>query len=326
LLRTAIRVLIVLVLAVAGALVVMQRTNPTPRRAAGWTQLSSMPQARGEVAAAAFEGTLYVLGGLRGFTTTSDVVTAYDVAADRWERLSYTVPERHHAAAAAGRDGVYVSGGASSATDWTPTRDVFIVGPRRMSRQPRMPEGRQGHAMVSLGSRLYVVGGVGPTDDTLAYAYASKKWERRASLPGPRDHLRAVEWNRKIWAIGGRAGDVLDRVDVYDPRRDIWTSGPPLPTPMSAMVVGVLGGRLHVIGGEDPDLVGGRVIPSHFSLGLGERRWHREPQVMLPVHGAGFGEHRGRLYIAGGASRQGALSTISWTAVTQSFDPEDTGR
>ncbi|MGH7856193.1 MAG: hypothetical protein ACREQY_02610, partial [Candidatus Binatia bacterium] len=107
----------------------------------------------------------------------------------------------------------------------------------------------------------------------------------------------------------------------YDPRADRWRRGPDLPEPMSAMAVGVVGGRLHVAGGEDPDLLGG-TIDAHFSLGPGERTWERASRPLLPVHGAAFGVAGDRLFVAGGASRQGALSVVSWTGVTQAFEPD----
>jgi hypothetical protein len=90
---------------------------------------------------------------------------------------------------------------------------------------------------------------------------------------------------------------------------------------MSAMAVGVIDDELHVIGGEDPDLTGG-VSKKHFVLERGSDRWREAPVPVLPVHGGAFGVYRGRLIVAGGASRQGALSTISWTGVTQSFEPD----
>ena len=277
-----------------------------------------MPEPRGEVAAAVARGRLVVVGGLRGLTTTSGAVSIYDIRRDRW-RSAPPVRGVHHAAAAAiGRD-VYVSGGARSVTDWTPTDQVLRIRPDgRATRVTPMPEGRQGHAMVALRGRLYVVGGVGTSDRTLIYNSRTRQWSTGAALPDGRDHLRAVVWEDRIWALGGRSGDPSRRVDIYDPQRDAWTRGPALPEPMSAMAVGWLEGALHVVGGEDPDLTGG-VSNKHFALRSATGRWRSAQRPVLPVHGGGFGVVSNRLYIAGGASRQGALSTISWTGVTQSF-------
>jgi hypothetical protein len=90
---------------------------------------------------------------------------------------------------------------------------------------------------------------------------------------------------------------------------------------MSAMAVGVLEGSLHVVGGEDPSAFGGRVIDGHFVLRRSSQRWTAGSRPLLPVHGAGYAVHGDRLIIAGGASRQGAFSILSWTGLTQIFAP-----
>ena len=94
---------------------------------------------------------------------------------------------------------------------------------------------------------------------------------------------------------------------VYDPGRDAWRDGPALPEPMSAMAVGVLDDALHVVGGEDPAPISGGVSDDHFVLAHRSDRWVRLGPPLLPVHGAGFGTFRDRLFVVGGASRQGAL-------------------
>jgi hypothetical protein len=125
---------------------------------------------------------------------------------------------------------------------------------------------------------------------------------------------------KKVWAIGGRVGgEPTKSVDIYDPAKDSWRPGPPLPEAMSAMAVGVLGKNLHVIGGEDPDVIGGGVSQSHFVLRSGSDDWEREAPPPLSVHGAGYGVIADTLIVTGGASRQGALSVLSWTDLTQLF-------
>ncbi len=322
LLRWLVRLVFIVVVVVALVVTVLWLTRPQPASSPGWERLADMSVARGEVAAAVADGKLVVAGGLRGAGTTSRDVSVYAIATDRWRPGRALPSPRHHAAAASVGKRVYVSGGARTATDWTPTTTVWRSRPGgRWDELPAMPEGRQGHAMVALGGRLYVVGGVGPSDRTLIYDVSRKRWTTGAPLPGGRDHLRAVAWDGRVWALGGRSGDPLRRVDIYDPRRDTWTSGPELPDPMSAMSVGVVDETLHVVGGEDPDAIGGGVSTKHFALDRNGDRWREDSAAILRVHGAGFGMYKDTLIIAGGASRQGALSTISWTGVTQSFEP-----
>lgn len=325
LIRFVVRVLVVVVAAIALAVVILRLTNPSPKASIGWDAQAPMPDARGETASAVVGDQLIVVGGLRGVTTVSDQVSIYDVRRDRWARgPKLSVGGRHHAAAAAVDGRLYLSGGASSATDWTPRADLVSFDPDDgWERVSELPEGRQGHAMVAIDDRLYVIGGVGDTDRTLIYDVSADRWGSGAPLPQGRDHLRAVVWNGRIWAVGGRDGEPTRRVDIYDPEDDEWTFGPSLPESMSAMAVGVLRDELFVVGGEDPSFFGGHVSNDHFMLALeapdGEPRWQRRPEPMLAVHGAAFGTSDRSLVIAGGASRNGALSIVSWTNVTQMF-------
>ena len=311
--------LLALVVVVAASVVVLKLTNPRPETRLLWLRAQAMPSPRGEVAAAMVGSSLVVSGGLHGVGRTSSAVSVYDVRQRQWFIGPPLPAARHHAAAAALDGRLYVTGGATSATDWTPRDNVwrYRVGGGWDS-VPAMPEGRVGHAMVTIGSRMYVIGGVGRTARTLVYD-AKAGWSAAAPLPSPRDHLRAVVWDKKVWVIGGRGSGLTRRIDIYNPESDSWTRGPDLPKPMSAMAVAVLGGNLHVVGGENPAFIGGGVMSDHFFLRAGSKRWERRARPPLAVHGAGFGDYQGVMFIAGGAARQGALSVLSWTNVTQIY-------
>jgi N-acetylneuraminic acid mutarotase len=312
-----------LIVVSAIALTVWRVTNPGPREAPRWLSIAEMPQARGEVASAIVGTRFIVAGGLYGIGRTSDAVHVYEVSRNEWTRTRSLPAPRHHAAAAGLGEYAYLTGGAPGATDWTPTDTLWRARPgfpwRAMA---RMPEGRQGHAMVAFRDRLYVIGGVGESDRTLVYDPRTDRWSGASALPSGRDHLRAVVWGSEIWVIGGRSGGVTSRVDIYDPADDSWREGPVLPRPMSAMAVGALEDGLHVVGGEDPRFYLGGVIDEHYVLAARSRRWRSTSRALLPVHGAGYAVHAGRFLVAGGATREGVLSTISWTPVVQAFRPQ----
>lgn len=306
------------------ALLVLKTTNPMPQDVAGWEIGPPMPQARGETASALVDGQLIVIGGLRGtLGSTSNAVDVLDLESGEWRRGEPLRLGVHHAAAVAVGQTVYLSGGARSATDWTPLGVVLRLRPDEgWDLVTEMPEGRQGHAMVAIDDTLYIVGGVGATDDTLIYDIGDREWTRGAPLPEGRDHLRAVVRNGHVWALGGRSGTPTGRVDVYYPKQDEWKEARPLPEPMSAMAVGVIDGDVHVVGSEDPSFIGGGVTASHYVFRAKGTRWKELPPQPLGVHGAAYGTYEGRLLVAGGASRNGALSVISWADETQLFSED----
>lgn len=329
-LRRAGRILLyaVLVVAVAfGGLVgYLISATAKPRFAEGWTRLPDMPVPHGEVASTvlltAGVEELVLAGGIGGLGRTVRDVWRFSPDENRWFRGLDIPQRRHHAGAAALSGTVYVSGGSESSTNWAPERNFWALraGASRWEELPVMPEGRMGHKMVTVGNRLYVVGGRGGPRP-LIFNAETGTWHRAAPMPQPRDHLGAAVVGSRIWAIGGRDDEVLKRVDIYDAETNTWTPGPDLPAPMSAMAVGVLDDGIHVVGGEEPGTFGGKVIDRHFMIdpNVPGARWQEAPRPVLAVHGAASGVVFGKLVIAGGSRRQGALSVLGWTALTQAF-------
>jgi N-acetylneuraminic acid mutarotase len=303
------------------ALLVLKTTNPKPGDVDGWELGPRMPDARGETASVVVDGQLIVIGGLQGtLGSTSSAVSVLDLDTGDWTNGAPLQLGVHHAAAAAVGKDVYLSGGARSATDWEPIDVVLrLRSGEGWDFVTTMPEGRQGHAMVAIGKKLYIVGGVGETDDTLIYDVDDRSWTTGAPLPEGRDHLRAIVRNGHVWALGGRHGKPTGRVDVYFPSDDEWKEARPLPEPMSAMAVGVIDDDVHVVGSEDPSFIGGGVSASHYVFGKRGTRWKELPRQPLGVHGAAYGVWDDALVVAGGASRNGALSVISWTDTTQLY-------
>lgn len=300
-------------------------TNPEPGDSPGWERHADSPVARGEVAGTVVGGRLLVAGGFRGVWGTTDAVDVYSVGQNEWIDVPDLPSARHHAAAAAVEDAVYLTGGGGSVFDWDPSDDAWVLVPdaEEWREIEALPEGRLGHDMVALDGKVYVIGGDGDTTDVLIYDPASDTWERGAAQPGEaRDHLKALVVGDEIWALGGRIDDdPKPTVDVYDPERDRWRPGPALPEGMSAMAVGVLDGRVHAVGGEDPSLIGGGARKVHYSVEPGGTEWEKEADAMVEFHAGASGVIDDRLYIAGGSRRQGALSALAYTGLVQSFGP-----
>ena len=102
---------------------------------------------------------------------------------------------------------------------------------------------------------------------------------------------------------------------------DAWRPGPPLPEPTSGAAEAVIDGVIYVSGGEDPGGNGG-VIDRHWQLDTGvddRAAWAPLTPPPLAVHGAHGVAVDGRFLIIGGALRQGAFSSVSWTSANQAY-------
>lgn len=184
----------------------------TPGDPAWSTGRAAMPSpARGAAAVGVVDGAIVVAGGLAA-TGSSDVVSAYDPAADAWdaERAPLPMPLDH----ATGQvvDGAFhVIGGRSNGIVAV-SAAVFRADGSRWTERAPMPTARGGIASGVVDGRIVVVGGEGNTE-----------------------------------ADSG----VFPQTEVYDPAADAWQSLDDMPTPRHGMAAAGLGGILYVPGGAD---------------------------------------------------------------------------
>jgi N-acetylneuraminic acid mutarotase len=98
-------------------------------------------------------------------------------------------------------------------------------------------------------------------DSVEAYDPAADTWEGRSPMPvGVEGMGAALGADGRIYVVGGTrsySSPVGRReVQVYDPRTDSWSRGPPLRTERQALtVVSTSGGRIYAIGGTNERLV-----------------------------------------------------------------------
>jgi len=107
---------------------------------------------------------------------------------------------------------------------------------------------------------------------------------RAALLPPQRTEVTGAFWDGKIVVVAGllRNDTPSAQVDFYDPGTDHWSLGPRLPVPLHHTAVGVLGGRLYVVGGYTGTAGNWRPVADVHSLGPGEDAWRPEPPLAGP--------------------------------------------
>ena len=168
--------------------------------------------------------------------------------------------------AAAVANKVYVLGGFSSPKlsnvldlAITDTVEVYDTVTDRWSVASPLPAKLHHTAAVTIGERLYVVGGFAksllsvwsPMASLYIYHPASDTWVEGPPMPTPRGALAAAELDGKIVAVGGYAeSSNTPAVELYDPAQESWKQLPSLPTARDHLAVAVVNGRLYAIGGR----------------------------------------------------------------------------
>jgi N-acetylneuraminic acid mutarotase len=238
-----------------------------------WQAGSGLPTPRTEVAVAADEAQIFVVGGFTADGEPSGVVEMFDASEGGWGSGPFPpLPEPlHHTAMVSDGGRLYVFGGyredgSASSAVWSliPHRTLpgEAPGAGAWQRRPDMPTARGAHAAVLIGGTVHVVGGAsrfgGQTRLISAHeAYDLKRrtWSTLAPLPDPRDHLAAAAIGDDLYVVGGRKLSLArntGRLDVFDTQARRWARGPDMPTPRGGIAAASVDDRLFVFGGEQP--------------------------------------------------------------------------
>lgn len=295
-----------------------------------------MQTKRTEVAAAALDGKIYVVGGFEKpslgnvlHLSITPSLEVYDPVADQWTAKAPLPIGLHHVGIGVAGGRLYVIGGysRSALSVWNSVATVYAYDPATdiWTERASMPTARGALSVTEHGGKLYAIGGYDRKANNAqveVYDPVRNVWEARAPLPTARDHLAAVTAAGKIYAIGGRVNGGYDRnlalVEMYDPAIDQWTRVSDLPTARSGVTAVANEGKIYVFGGEG-------------SAGTFRENEAYDPvrdawQTMAPMptarHGLGSAAVQGRIYVVGGGPTPGG----SFSDLNEVFIPPSSRR
>jgi N-acetylneuraminic acid mutarotase len=121
----------------------------------------------------------------------------------------------------------------------------------------KVPTARTEHLAEAINEKIYVIGGVDyskgrQVDKVEVYDTKTDEWITSAkSMPQAIDHSAAAAYNGKIYVAGGFLGGKIptDKLFIYDPKKDEWEEGKPLPSPRAALTAEFINGTLYAVGG-----------------------------------------------------------------------------
>ena len=229
--------------------------------AEGWvpTSVPPMQYARDTPMCVELNGDIYAIGGLgsKGAPATAEVLTA---GADAWTVKQLDGGRQYGAAAVCGSR-IWLVGGencphyvASYAAGLDDHRDEPV----------RIQEGRAFHAMVTLNSMLYVIGGKAgekgqwksarflPTVLRFDPQQPASGWVAVACMNEPRAYLAAGVVDGYIYVVGGSPQQrvATATVERYDPTANAWEYVASMREPRKNHGVGVFNGKLYAVGGS----------------------------------------------------------------------------
>jgi N-acetylneuraminic acid mutarotase len=174
-------------------------------------------------------------------------------------------------------DKIYLFGGNPSGDQTAPPGLVQEYDPAVNHWTPKknMPVATHHLAAVAYGGKIYLFGGAiqqragGPNQfpvaNTWEYDPAADSWKALSPMPTPRMAAVASEVDGKIYVLGGASVHPgakitslgpkvphrsLNTNEVYDPATNKWEGRMAMPTPRNQAAVGVVAGKIFVIGGR----------------------------------------------------------------------------
>ena len=138
----------------------------------------------------------------------------------------------------------------------------------------------------------------------------SARWAQRAPLLEANSEIAVAELDGRMYVVGGYPSTrrTANTVQVYDPARDAWEHGPPLPLPLHHAVAAGVGGTLYVIGGEfSPTGTATQdvFVNTVFALDPATGEWSQRAPMPTARSAMAVSLLDGKIYVAGGRPPRG---------------------
>jgi N-acetylneuraminic acid mutarotase len=294
--------------------------------------------------------TRHVHGGVNPRTQPLGMFWAYDPKIDSWTRLKPNPVPVHHGAAAAIGKKFYVFGGFhlpdTGKIGWYPENRAWVYDTETQSwsELPSMPTSRGAQAAVAVDSKIYVVGGAkipsgvelpdglnpgGPIEilgTTEMFDTEKNNWTTLKPMTLPRNHHDVAYLDGKLYVIGWTVGSCFPSGwasnvsfnEAYDIASDAWSTRAPMLTARGGVGVGVIDGKIYVIGGEGWVEELGGVFRTNEAYDPQSDSWVEKTPMPSPRRGFAKGVLDGKLYAVSGIS---LVSMFSVVAVNEVYTP-----
>lgn len=246
-----------------------------------WTKLAPLPEPAQEIGGIAANGKIWVFGGLPigSNSRPKGLVEEYDIAGDTWTQKKNMPLPAHHLAVTEYQGKIYVFGGGAqvepNGPNWVPINNAWEYDPTtdNWKALAPMPTARGAAVAATVGGKIYVIGGA------------------------------SVHPGQKIVGLSAQVPHrALGTNEMYDPATNTWQSRSPMPTSRNHAAIGVVNGKIYVLGGRlgavfvnaSPTDVVEQYDPATDLWGYAMAR------MPMPRSGTAFGSYNGQIYVAGG--------------------------
>jgi N-acetylneuraminic acid mutarotase len=277
--------------------------------------LPELSGVRQEHSVVALAGEIYIVGGYSPISTAVATVEAYNPSTRTWRAVRDFPQVLNHANAAVVGNTLYVLGFYIGSSQSNTSGQVYAYDPtaNEWTERTGMPEGteRASACVAALDEKIYVFGGArGATvADASVYDTSADSWQALPALPEPREHCAAGAIGGVVYIAAGRAGAITGFgtwTFAFDPATNMYSEKAQIPTLRGGVAGAVLADRLFIFGGEGNSAAGtDGVFGEVEAYDPVSDSWQEFTPLQIPRHGYGAATLDGRIYLPGGANRQG---------------------
>ena len=297
-----------------------------PQNLGCWTTKQALPLQLLDSGGTALGGKLYAVGG-KTASGPQSTTYVYDPSTDTWSTAANLPgPAVENPAITSLNGKLYAFGGSTTPFSGAVNNSaVFDPASGAWTSLASMPTSRGGATAQAVGGKIYVAGGMagdGASVNTLeVYDPQTNSWTTAAPMTTRRDNPGSAILGGKLYVFGGRTrnadgsavAQALATVEMFDPANNTWSVMAPMPSGRRTVVVGLIGGRAQVMGGEVPG--GNGVSSANEEYDPLTDTWRVLTPMKTPRHGAAAGTIAGVVYVVGGGPTGGG----SFTNVNEAF-------
>ena len=301
-------------------------TALVPKDLGCWADDTKLPVTLLDAGGTTLAGKIYVVGGKtqQGHQSTLRI---YDPATGAWTTGSSMPGAAVENPAVVAFDGaLYVFGGATAAFSGATTQAYrYDPGTNAWTALAPLPSARASATVQAVGTKLYVVGGVGASDESLAsvavYDTVTATWSAGPSMLTARDNPSSAVLSGALYVFGGRTkladGTVLNPTLASTEMLvdGAWVAKADMPTARRTMASGVIDGKALLVGGEGRS--DGGVFTANEEYDPTTNTWRSLRAVPTGRHGAVGAVLGGRLHVIGGGPKGG----LAFTDAHETFAP-----
>lgn len=244
-----------------------------------------------------------------------------------WQIKSSMPTARKGMAVAVLNDKIWVIGGSkkgdhaiNTVESYDPAADTWDAG------VPDLLRARDNATAQAWDGKIYVFGGrdMHQVVNTVeCFDPGSGQWEIVSTLPTPRFGIASVVKDSVIWLCGGTNMNYVnyDMVDIYDPRKNSWTSLPArLNIARGAPMAGVMNGNVFVFGGNfyGP-------LSNYERFDENSQTWINEGNMLYGCGSAGYISVNNQSWLIGGMTHGGMFNKVQFLTVNNNVGQWNNG-